>query len=77
VRVLENTLNRMELVLQEETEYLARTEKRLADIHNEIVKPFDKAERLEWLKIRQREIEAELDLSKGENTAVDETADVL
>jgi hypothetical protein len=77
VRVLENTLNRMELVLQEETEYLARTEKRLADIHNEIVKPFDKAERLEWLKIRQREIEAELDLSKGENTAVDETAEVL
>jgi len=76
VRVLENTLNRMEMVLQEELEYLARTEKRMADIHAEAVKPFDKAARLEWLKQRQREIEAELDLNKSENTAVDETAEV-
>jgi hypothetical protein len=77
VRVLENTLNRMEMVLQEELEYLARTEKRMADIHTEAVKPFDKAARLEWLKQRQREIEAELDLNKGEKTAVEETAEVV
>jgi len=77
VRVLENTLNRMEMVLQEELEYLARTEKRMADIHAEAAKPFDKAARLEWLKQRQREIEAELDLNKGENTAVEETAEVV
>ncbi len=45
----------------------------MADIQAEAAKPFDKAARLEWLKQRQREIEAELDLSKGENTAVEET----
>jgi len=72
VKVLENALNRMEQVLEEECEYLARTEKRMADILAEIAKPFDKVERLELLKQRQREIEAELDLSKGENTAIDE-----
>ncbi|MHB1620082.1 MAG: helicase-related protein [Sulfuricella sp.] len=77
VRVLENALNRMEQWLLEEQEYLARTEKRMADIHAEAAKPFDKAARLEWLKQRQREIEAELDLSKGENTAVDETEESL
>lgn len=75
VRVLENTLNRMDLVLQEELEHLARTEKRLSDIHTEIARPFDKAGRLECLKLRQREIEAMLDLSKGDNTAVEETAE--
>ena len=76
VRVLENALNRMEQWLLEEQEYLARTEKRMADIQAEAAKPFDKAARLEWLKQRQREIEAELDLSKGENTAVDETEEI-
>jgi len=72
VKVLENALNRMEQVLEEECEYLARTEKRMADILAEIAKPFDKVERLELLKQRQRGIEAELDLSKGENPAIDE-----
>ena len=76
VRVLENALNRIEQWLLEEQEHLARTEKRMADIQAEAAKPFDKAARLEWLKQRQREIEAELDLSKGENTAVDETEEI-
>ncbi len=69
VRVLENALNRMELVLEEETEHLSRTEKRMADILVEVAKPFDKAERLAWLQQRQREIEAVLDLTKGEMAA--------
>ncbi|MEQ1674272.1 MAG: hypothetical protein ABL865_04435, partial [Candidatus Nitrotoga sp.] len=77
VRVLENSLNRMEQLLLEEQEYLARTEKRMSDIHAEAAKPFDKAARLEWLKHRQREIEAALDLNKGDNTAVEETAEVV
>ena len=54
VKVLENTLNQMERVLEEECEHLARTEKRLSDILVEVVKPFDKAERLVWLQQRQR-----------------------
>jgi len=72
VKVLENALNRMELVLEEETEHLARTEKRMADILVEVAKPFDKAERLAWLRQRQREIEAVLDLTKGELAAAEE-----
>lgn len=51
VKVLENALNRMELVLGEKTEHLARTEKRMADILVEVAKPFDKAERLAWLQL--------------------------
>jgi N12 class adenine-specific DNA methylase len=72
VRVLENTLNQMEQVLNEEGEHLARTEKRLSDIRIEVAKPFDKAERLTWLQQRQREIEAALDLTKGDLAAVEE-----
>ena len=77
VRVLENTLNKIELLHQEELVHLARTEKRMSDIQAEITKTFDKSERLNWLRQRQREIEAELDLDKGENTAVEEAAEVV
>ncbi len=72
VKVLENVLHRMELMLEEEREHLARTEKRMADILVEVAKPFDKAERLTWLQQRQREIEAALDLTKSEMAAVGE-----
>lgn len=72
VKVLENALNRMEQELEEEREYLTRTEKRMADIEAEIAKPFDKAERLAWLQQRQKEIDAALDLSKGEMQAAEE-----
>jgi N12 class adenine-specific DNA methylase len=71
VKVLENALNRMEQVLEEEREYLIRTEKRMADIQAEIAKPFDKAERLAWLQQRQMEIDAALDLSKGDLSATE------
>jgi N12 class adenine-specific DNA methylase len=72
VKVLENVLHRMELMLEEEREHLARTEKRLADILVEVAKPFDKVERLAWLQQRQREIEAALDLTKGDMVATEE-----
>ena len=72
VKVLENTLHQMELVLEEEREHLARTEKRMADILIEVAKPFDKAERLTWLQQRQREIDAALDLTKGDLAAAEE-----
>lgn len=72
VKVLENALNRMEEVLEAEREHLARTEKRMADIQAEVAKPFEKAERLAWLQQRQREIDAALDLSKGDLTAVED-----
>ena len=72
VKVLENALKRMEEELQKEHERLARAEKRMADLQSEIAKPFEKAARLQWLQQRQKEIEAALDLSKGEMTAVEE-----
>ena len=72
VKVLENVLHRMELMLEEEREHLARTEKRMADILVEVAKPFDRAERLTWLQQRQREIEAALDLTKGDMAAAEE-----
>ena len=75
IRVIENALSNMEASLEEEMVYLTRNEKRMADIQVEIARPFDKVERLAWLVQRQREIEAELDLSKGDNTAVEETAE--
>ena len=73
VKVLENTLHQMELVLEKEREHLARTEKRMADIMVEVARPFDKAERLAWLQQRQREIDASLDLTKGDPAAAEET----
>lgn len=72
VKVLENALNQMEQVLEAEREHLARMEKRMADILVEVAKPFDKAERLAWLLQRQREIDAALDLAKGDLAAAEE-----
>jgi N12 class adenine-specific DNA methylase len=72
IRVLENLMNRMEQRLAEDRDYLARTEKRMSDLKAEIAKQFDKADRLAWLAFRQKEIDAALDLSKGDTSAVDE-----
>lgn len=72
VRALEHALSRMEEVLAEERDRLVRTEKRMADIQAEVAKPFDKAERLAWLRQRQREIDAFLGISESDNQAVDE-----
>ncbi len=77
IRVLETALNNFETKLQEEQEYLARTEKRYADIQAEVDKPFDKADRLVWLRQRQLEINAALDLGKSEKTAVDEVEEAV
>lgn len=71
VKVLEHALDRMDAVLEEERAYLARTEKRMTDLQAEVAKSFDKADRLEWLQQRQREIDAMLDLSKGDLAAAD------
>lgn len=72
VRVLENGLHRMETEVENAREHLFRTEKRQVDLAVEIVKPYDKAERLLWLQQRQKEINAALDLSKGDMAAVEE-----
>jgi N12 class adenine-specific DNA methylase/predicted RNA methylase len=76
VRVIENVANALEGRLAEVHEYLARAEKRLADILAELSKPFDKEERLTQLLVRQREINASLDLDKGNAGAMEAEAEI-
>jgi N12 class adenine-specific DNA methylase len=65
LRVIENVANSLAGRLSDANDDLARAEKRLADILIELAKPFDKAARLTSLRLRQREINAALDLDKG------------
>lgn len=73
VMVLENTLRRLPLRLQEEEEHQVRLEKSLHELSQLVKQPFEKQARLEQLQIRQRELDNLLDLTKGENTAVEES----
>lgn len=71
VRVIENTLYGLEGLLEREQTALAATEKRLADIRFELTKPFEGAERLAHLLVRQEEINSQLDLDKGQAGAAE------
>lgn len=73
VRVLEHALQTMDSKLEDEQEYLVRTEKRMADIQSELIKPFEKADRLAWLQQRQREIDASFGLNVGELAATEDS----
>lgn len=72
VKVLENTVHSLDIVLAEQQERLALNDKRLADLTSQVSRKFDKADRLNWLQQRQKEIDAMLDLSKGDLAAADE-----
>lgn len=67
-----NAYNGMESELENQQDQLARKEKRMADIIAELGKPFEKEDRLKWLMQRQAELDDLLDISKGENAAIDE-----
>lgn len=69
---IERTVSGLEETLAAEREYLARTEKRMEDLKAEVARPFDKAERLAWLQERQKQLDAMLELTKGELAAADE-----
>lgn len=75
VRVVENVANSLEGRLAEACDEMARTEKRLADILSELAKPFEKEERLTQLLVRQREINAALDLDKDNAGAMEAEAE--
>jgi len=77
VRVVENVANGLEGRLAEACEDMARAEKRLADILSELAKPFEKEERLTQLLVRQREINAVLDLDKDNAGAMEAEAKPL
>lgn len=44
----------------------------MEDLKAEVARPFDKAERLAWLQERQKQLDAMLELTKGELAAADE-----
>jgi hypothetical protein len=75
VRVVENVANSLEGRVAEASEDMARAEKRFADILMELSKPFDKEDRLTQLLVRQREINAALDLDKGNAGAMEAEAE--
>ncbi len=69
---IEGVIASMPELLQEKRNTVATLEKRAADLREQIQRPFDKAERLAYLRQRQKEIDALLDLTKGDLAAVDE-----
>jgi hypothetical protein len=71
VREIENAAAGMDGGLARARQSLARSEKRLADIQSELSKPFEKEDRLTELLIRQREIDAALDLDRNEAEGMD------
>ena len=72
VMVLENTLNGMaeEVIVQRGR--LQSSERRLVDIHSSLEVGFEHIDRINELTCRQREIELELDLMKGDHAATDD-----
>lgn len=77
VPTLDRLFSNMEAQLADEEHAIATMVKELAETEEILAKPFDKADRLAWLEQRQREIEDALDLTKGDNTAVEEDAPEL
>lgn len=73
VKGLELTLSGLENARERMRKHLAEDRQRLDDLRVEIGKSFAQAERLAWLRTRQREIDQALDISKGEVAATDET----
>jgi len=68
---LELTLSGMEQARERMCTRLAEDKQRLIDLRVEIGKSFAQRERLEWLRVRQREIEQALDISNGDAGATD------
>lgn len=69
---LDRLVDSMEGQLADVENQLSRLEKELVETEAILLKPFDKADRMAWLVARQREIEDELDLAKGEISAVED-----
>ena len=69
IRSVEHTIQHLEEVAETLTRNLADTRKRLADTQTQVDAPFEYATRLAELVQRQKEIEAELDLTKNQASA--------
>lgn len=70
---IEHTLRALENSLQDEMQKLARSEKMLSDYRRQLDKPFEHEAQLKELIVRQAELNAALDLDKGEQQAADNT----
>jgi hypothetical protein len=69
VQSIEHALRALDKALADERERLARSEKMLADFYEQLGRPFEHEARLKELVARQAELNAALDLDKGEQQA--------
>lgn len=68
-----STVDGFSLDREHAAQSIARMQSRLDDLKRDACAKFEKQDRIDWLVSRQKEIEAALDLSKSDLTAVDET----
>ncbi len=71
VQSIEHTLRGLDKLASEQQSRVARTEKQLADFKAHADRPFEHADRLKHLLVRQSELNAELDLDKGDQQGAD------
>jgi len=69
IQSIEHTLRALDKAKTDEEARLERSQKMLADYREQLGKPFEHEERLRELLARQAEVDAALDLDKGEQQA--------
>ena len=69
VQSIEITLRSLDRLLAEQQERLRRTEKELADYREQADKPFEREQKLKELLARKAQLDAQLDLDKGDQQA--------
>jgi hypothetical protein len=76
VQSIEHTLRNLDKLAAEQRSGVARIEKELADYQSQADRPFEHEERLKGLLARQAEINALLDLDKGDQQGADSAPDL-
>jgi hypothetical protein len=69
IQSIEHTLRALDRAAAEKYEHVARLEKQFADYQGQVNRPFEHEARLKELLIRQAQLNAALDLDKGEQQA--------
>ena len=76
VQSIEHTLRSLDKLAAEQQSRVARAEKELVDYQAQADRPFEHEQRLKQLLARQSELNAQLDLDKGEQQGADSAPDV-
>jgi hypothetical protein len=72
---IEHTLRALDRLAQEETDQIEREEKALADYQQQLNRPFEQEGKLRELLARQAQLNAALDLDKGERQIAEDAQD--